>query len=262
MKNYLDKFSLNKKVAFVAGAGLLGTEVVKALSDAGAKVIILDVDQKKGQALQKKLLKGKKNVYFELFDATDLDKTDKNLEDLCLKYGGIDVWVNTFYPRTKDWGGKVENLTLDSWRKNVDMHLNSYSWISRKVCLIMQKQKGGSLINFGSIYGIVGNNFEVYKGTKINPPMAYAAIKGGIVNLGRFLASYFGVYNVRINTICPGGIFDGQDEKFIKNYATQTPLKRMGNPEEIASAVLFLASDASSYMTGAALMVDGGWSAI
>lgn len=262
MKNYLDKFSLNKKVAFVAGAGLLGTEVVKALSDAGAKVIILDVDQKKGQALQKNLFKGRKNVYFELFDATDLDSTDKSLEDLCLKYGGIDVWVNTFYPRTSDWEKKVEDLAISSWRKNVDMHLNSYSWISRKVCLLMKKQGRGSLINFGSIYGVVGNNFEVYKGTKMTAPMAYSAIKGGIVNLGRYLASYFGKDNVRINTICPGGIFDNQDKTFVKNYAKLTPLKRMGKPEEIASAVLFLASDASSYITGTALMVDGGWSAV
>lgn len=259
MKNYLDKFLLDKKISFVAGGGgLLGSEVVKALSDAGSKVVILDIEQKKAQALQKK----RKNVFFELFDATDLDSIDKNLEGLYLKYGRIDVWVNTFYPRTSDWGKKVEDLSISSWRKNVDMHLNSYSWISRKVCLLMKERKSGSLINFGSIYGVVGNNFEVYKGTKISPPMAYAAIKGGIVNLGRYLASYFGVYNVRINTICPGGIFDSQDERFIKNYAKQTPLKRMGNPEEIASAVLFLASDASSYMTGTALMVDGGWSAI
>ncbi len=155
MKNYLDKFSLKKKIAFVAGgSGLLGTEVVKALADAGAKVIILDIDQKKSRGWHKN-----RDVHFEFFDATDLDNTDKNLQDLYLKYGPIDVWVNAFYPRTPDWGKKVEDLTLDSWRKNVDMHLNSYSWISRKVCLLMKKQNSGSLINFGSIYGVVGNDF-------------------------------------------------------------------------------------------------------
>ncbi len=258
MNNYLDKFSLDGKTSFVVGgAGLLGTEVVKALSDAGAKVIILDIDQKKSRASQKN-----KDVHFELFDATNLDNIDQVIDALHSKYKKIDIWVNTFYPRTPDWGNKVEELSLISWRKNVDSHLNSYSWISRKVCLLMKKQKKGSLINFGSIYGVVGNNFEVYKGTKINAPMAYSAIKGGIVNLGRYLASYFGIYNVRINTICPGGIFDNQDQKFVKNYAKLTPLKRMGKPEEIASVVLFLASDASSYMTGTTLIVDGGWTAI
>lgn len=263
MNNYLDKFSLAKKTSFVAGgAGLLGTEVVKALLDAGSKVIILDVDKKKALNLQKSLQKKKKNVFFEFFDGSDLNNANKNLDNLYLKYGRVDVWVNTFYPKTPDWGKKVEDLSLNSWRKNVDMHLNSYSWISRKVCMLMKKQKSGSLINFGSIYGVVGNNFEVYKGTKMSGPMAYAAIKGGIVNLDRYLASYFGVYNVRINTICPGGIFDNQDEKFVENYARLTPLKRMGSSEEIASAVLFLASDAASYVTGTELMVDGGWTAV
>lgn len=263
MSNYLDKFSLAKKVSFVVGGtGLLGTEVVKALSDAGAKVIILDIDKKKAQALHKSLQKKKKNVYFELFDGTDLDNTDKALEDLYLKYGRIDIWVNTFYPRTSDWGKKVEDLSISSWRKNVDMHLNGYSWISRKVCLLMKKQKKGSLINFGSIYGVVGNDFTVYEGTDMTSPMAYSAIKGGIINLGRYLASYFGKYNIRVNTVCPGGIFDSQNKTFVKNYSKKTPLKRMGNSGEIAAAVLFLASDASSYVTGTALMVDGGWSAI
>ncbi len=258
MKSYLDKFLLNKKTAFVAGgSGLLGSEIVKALSDAGAKVIILDIDKQKEQSLLKR-----KNVNFEVFDATDLNNIDKVIDDLFVKYGRIDIWVNTFYPRTSDWGNKVEDLKVDSWQKNVDMHLNSYSWISRKVCLLMKKQKGGSLINFGSIYGVVGNNFEVYKGTKINPPMAYAAIKGGIINLGRYLASYFGSFHIRVNTICPGGIFDNQDKQFVKNYENHTPLKRMGRSDEIAAAVLFLASDASSYITGSTFMVDGGWSAV
>lgn len=142
------------------------------------------------------------------------------------------------------------------------MHLSSYSWISRKICLIMKNQKGGSLINFGSIYGEVGANFNIYKGTKMTSAFAYSAIKGGIANLSRYLASYFGEYNVRVNTICPGGIFDNQDKTFVKNYETQTPLKRMGKPEDIAPTVLFLASDASSYITGAIIMVDGGWTAI
>lgn len=263
MKNYLDKFLLKGKVAFVSGGvGLLGTEVTRALAEAGAKVVILDIDKDKGEKLQQELQKENRDVDFEIFDVTDLESIDQKIDNLKKKFGRIDIWVNTAYPRTTDWGNKVEDLTLESWQKNVDMHLNSYSWISRKVCLIMKKQKGGSLINFGSIYGIVGNNFSVYEGTNLTSPMAYSAIKGGIINLGRYLASYFGKFNVRVNTICPGGIFDNQNETFVKNYEKNTPLKRMGKPEEIASAVLFLASDASSYISGIALMVDGGWTAI
>ena len=142
------------------------------------------------------------------------------------------------------------------------MQLNSYAWISRKVCLIMKKQKGGSLINFASIYGTVGANFNIYDGTKMTSAFAYSAIKGGVINFSRYLASYFGQYNVRVNTVCPGGIFDSQDKTFVKNYSKQSPLKRMGNPDDIAPAVLFLASDGASYITGATIMVDGGWTAI
>lgn len=263
MSNYLQKFSLKGKVAFITGGvGLIGTEVTRALADAGAKVIILDIDQDKAKKIQLSLKSKGKDVKYEYFDVTDLANIDQSIDKLQKEYENIDIWVNTAYPRTKDWGNKVEELNLGSWQKNVDMHLNSYAWISRKVCLIMKEQGNGSLINFGSTYGVVGNNFSVYEGTDMSSAMAYPAIKGGIINLGRYLASYFGKFNVRVNTVCPGGIFDNQNKIFVKNYERNTPLKRMGKPEEIASAVLFLSSDAASYVTGTTFMVDGGWTAI
>ncbi len=261
--NYPDKFLLTGKNVFVVGgAGLLGVEITKALAEARASVVVLDVDEEKGQKLTGELGDKGLIVEFERFDITELINIDKVIDNLHLKYDHIDVWINAAYPRTKDWGEKVEDLKLNSWQKNIDMHLNSYSWISRKICLIMKEQKSGSLINLSSIYGVVGNDFTVYEGTNISSDMAYSAIKGGIISLGRYLASYFGEFNVRVNTVCPGGIFDNQNEIFVNNYSKKTPLKRMGKPEEIASAVLFLSSDASAYITGITLMVDGGWTAV
>ena len=263
MSNYLKKFSLEGKVAYVVGgAGLIGKEVTRALADAGAKVILLDINTNKAEKIRQELKKEGKDVVVEMFDTTTLDQIDQIIDHLHKKYKAIDVWVNAAYPKTLDWGNKVEDLSLGSWQKNVDMHLNSYSWISRKVCLIMKGQKGGSLVNLGSIYGVVGSDFSIYEGTQMSSPMAYSAIKAGIINLGRYLASYFGKYDVRVNTVCPGGIFDNQNKTFVKNYSKRTLLKRMGQPENVASAVLFLASDASSYITGETLMVDGGWTAI
>ena len=264
MKNYMSKFCLDGKIAFVTGgAGLIGSEVTKALASAGARTVILEVDRKKGSCLQKEIVGSGLSADYEYFDVTEIKDAAKSIKRLARKYGSIDIWVNAAYPRTKDWGNKVEKLNLRSWRKNVDMHLNSYSWISKEVALFM-KEHGtkGTIVNFGSIYGVEGNDFSVYENTGVIAPMAYSAIKGGIINLTRYLASYFGKYGIRVNNICPGGIFDNQEKKFVKNYSKKVPLKRMGTSEEVASVVLFLASEAASYMNGATIMVDGGWTVV
>lgn len=264
MTDYLKRFSLDGKVAFVTGgAGLIGTEISKALADAGAYTVILDTNRKGGSALAKDIVDKGYEASYERFDVTKIEDVSSNIRKLTDKYGSVDIWINCAYPRTKDWSKPVEKLNLASWRKNVDMHLNSYSWISREVALVMKKKKiKGTVINFGSTYGVQGNDFTVYENTELTSPMAYSAIKGGIVNLTRYLASYFGKDGIRVNNICPGGIFDGQNKKFVRNYEKKVPLKRMGRPEEIASVVLFLASDASSYVNGATIMVDGGWTAV
>ena len=264
MENFLDKFSLKGKVAYLTGGlGLIGKEISIALVTSGAKTIILDINNEKfSDEDYRRIQKHKNSIHFELFDITDLENLESNLLLLTEKYGKPDIWINNAYPRTEDWGNKVENLELNSWRDNVDMHMNSYSWISRIVCLLMKKNGGGSLINMGSTYGLIGNDFTIYEGTKMTSSMAYSAIKGGIINLSRYLASYFGPDNVRVNNVCPGGIFDNQNEKFVKNYSSRTPLKRMGNVQEIAPGIIFLASDASSYITGSTLIIDGGWTII
>src|SRR3989338_6692760 len=263
MNNYLQKFVLQDKKAIVAGgAGLIGSEIVSALAQAGARVLIADNDEAKGNQLVDDLKKRHLSVEFIYFDIADLEHLEKNIKDLVDFLKGIDVWVNTAYPRTLDWGKKVEELSLKSWRENVDMQLNS-SALSSKYVAEHMKAKGGSIVNLGSIYGVVGGDFSIYEKTAVPPvSMIYSAVKGGLVNLGRYLAAYFGPYKIRVNTVCPGGVFDNQDKKFVENYSKKVPLRRMALAEEIASVVLFLASDASSYMTGNTVMVDGGWTAI
>lgn len=265
MISYLDKFRLDNKVAYVVGGlGLIGTEVTKALASFGAKTIILDVDDSKGKSMENELSKTHLNIFYHHFDVTDLEAAHRRIEALDSNYGGIDIWVNCSYPRTSDWvKNNFEEVTLGSMKKNIELHLNSYIWVSRLVAFKMKaQQSSGSIINLSSIYGVVGHDFTVYEGTEMKGSMTYSAIKGGINNFTRNAAAYFGKYNIRVNTICPGGIFDNQNPKFVENYSKKTPLKRMGDPEEIATAVLFLASDAASYITGITLMVDGGWTAI
>ncbi|MCK4965401.1 SDR family oxidoreductase [bacterium] len=268
MTDYLKNFSLSGKVAFVAGGtGLIGTEISKALASSGADTVIMDINKRAGKRLEKEIINSGYNASFEYFDVTDLDNIEKNINRLIKKYKSIGVLVNATYPYTKDWGNPVEKVSVASWRKNIDMHLNSYAWISRCAALAMQKMKiRGSIINLGSIYGVQGNDFTVYDGTDIISPLAYSAIKGGIINFTRYLASYFGRNGIRVNNLCPGGIYDNQNKlfvkRFVKNYEHKVPLKRMGKPEDVASVALFLASDASSYITGATIMVDGGWTIV
>ncbi|MFH1310722.1 MAG: oxidoreductase [Candidatus Omnitrophota bacterium] len=263
MIDYMSKFSLNDKTVFVTGgAGLLGSEVCKAVASLGARLILLDVNNAKGEALTSEIIKNGFKASFEYFDISDIDNVEKNIIQLIQKFKNADVWVNAAYPRTEDWGASLENLKISSWRKNIDMHLNGYFFSAQKIAEQMKEQKRGSIINFASIYGIVAPDFYLYKDTKMTMPAAYSAIKGGIINFTKYLAAYYGKYNIRVNAVSPGGVYDNQPETFVSRYNEKTPLGRMANKEDIAGAVIYLASNASSYVTGHNLVVDGGWSVV
>ena len=153
MIDYPNRFLIFDKVAFVTGGlGLIGREVSKALASAGGRTVILDIDEKRAESEINEILGAGYEAHFEYFDITDLDHIDAHIKQLKEKYGAIDIWVNSAYPRTADWGSDVEGLSLDSWRKNVDMHLNGYAWVSRGVALLMKDQGGGSIINMGRVW--------------------------------------------------------------------------------------------------------------
>ena len=262
IKIWPKKFLLKNKVAVITGgAGLIGKNIVIGMAQAGANVITGEINKSEGRKLEKVCKKEKLKVTYHYLDITKQDSIDKFINHCIKNYGGIDVWVNCAYPRTRDWGERFENVKLGSLRKNVDMHLNGYFLCCQKAAEHMKSRKKGCIINFGSIYGVVGPKFSIYKNTKMTCPAAYSMIKGGVTNFTRYLATYYAPYNIRVNAVCPGGVFDKQNPKFVKEYSKNTPLGRMAKPEEIAGPVIFLASDAASYVTGHVLMVDGGWTA-
>ncbi|MCC6287115.1 MAG: SDR family oxidoreductase [Chitinophagaceae bacterium] len=240
----------NKIIVVTGGNGLLGSHICNYLQKKGAVVVSADINQKEVNKLNR------------VADITNEKSIDELITNIERDFGHIDGWVNNAYPRTKDWGSKFEDILIDSWKANVDMHLNGYFLCCKRIIESMKKYQFGSIVNMSSIYGIVGPDFTIYEGTSMTMPAAYSAIKGGLINFTRYLASYVGSYNIRVNAVSPGGIFDNQPSVFIKQYEKKVPLKRLGQPQDIAPGVAFLLSDEASYITGHNLVIDGGWTAI
>ncbi len=244
-----------KVVIITGGAGLLGSSYCRACAEAGCKVILVDVD-KKGKKLADEI-----GADFFDTDITSESDVKKLVESVIKKHGKIDALVNNAYPRNKDYGKKFEDVTYDSFCENISMHLGGYFLMAREVSKVMMKQKSGVIINKGSIYGFAAPRFGIYKGTKMTMPVEYAAIKGGVINLTRYLASYLGEYNIRVNCISPGGVFNGQPAELVKSYSKKTVAgKGMLDKNDLAGTLLFLLSDASKHITGQNIVVDDGWS--
>ena len=247
---------LSNKIVIVTGAnGLIGKEIVHELEEHAATIIAADI------AFETEVIDENKSTF--KLDLSDNTSIDLLVEFAMENYGRIDGLINAAYPRTKDWGKyKFEDTPFTHWKKNVELQLNSVFYLDQQVLKVMEAQKFGSIVNFGSIYGIVGNDFTIYEDYGGTSPAEYCAVKGGIINFTRYLASYFGKYNVRVNCVCPGGIWDNQREEFVRNYNHRCPMKRMGNPDDIAPLCLFLVSDGAKYITGQIIASDGGWTAI
>ena len=236
----------NKIIVITGGNGLLGNNFISFLRNEGATTI----------NLEKNILNDDFNYCCDITDENSVKDVIKILID---RFGKIDGWVNNAYPRTEDWGNKFEDIKYESWKKNVDLQLGSVFLCCKLVLEHMKKNNYGSIVNIASIYGVIGPEFSIYEGTSLTTPAAYSAIKGGVINFSRYLASYYGKYGLRINCVSPGGIYNNQNKKFVNNYIRNVPLKRMGIPSDISPAVSFLLSEDSSYVTGQNLIVDGGW---
>jgi NAD(P)-dependent dehydrogenase (short-subunit alcohol dehydrogenase family) len=224
----MSKILQDKLIIVTGGSGLLGKAMLKDISDKGGVAVNFEVN------LQTDLSNHEVQC-----DITSYSSIRESVKQVLEHYERIDGLVNNAYPRTKDWGSSFEEMSPESLRTNVDWQLNSYLLICREVIPLMKERKAGSIVNMTSIYGVVGNDFTIYEDTEMEPPAAYSAIKGGLINASRFLASKYGKNNIRVNCVSPGGIFDHQPESFVKAYEKKVPMKRMGNPEDIAPAVSF-----------------------
>lgn len=263
-------FNLEDRIAIVTGGnGQLGTEYVKTLAEAGAKVAVFDLGTKLNPelgALQKKY-----QVKFFPADITKKELIEKAVTALAKEWGVPDILINNAAldapPGSRAEAHRsFENYPLENWQSVLDVNLTGMFLCCQVIGGRMAEKGRGSIINISSTYGNVSPNQSIYayqekKGTPFVKPISYSATKSAVLNLTRYLATYWAKKGVRVNTLSPGGVFNNQDVEFVKNYSALTPMGRMARPGEYNGAILFLASNASSYMTGANLVIDGGWTA-
>jgi len=269
MENKL--FNLQGKVALVTGAaGLIGKNHCRALANAGATVICADRVASDCAALVQEL--GAPNLAVSI-DVTDELALKKVAAELIARFGKIDILVNNAAindmfenPALAAEQSKFEHYPVEMFRKSLEVNVTGVFLCSQVFGRYMAEAGSGSIINVASTYGMVGPDQSIYVDRSgkqaFYKSAAYPATKGAVINFTRFLAAYWGHKGVRVNTLSPGGVENGQDAWFIENYSAKTPLNRMAMPTDYMGAVVFLASDASAYMTGANLVVDGGWTAI
>jgi NAD(P)-dependent dehydrogenase (short-subunit alcohol dehydrogenase family) len=264
-------FSLEGKTAVVTGGtGLIGQKHCEALATAGANVVVADMAENRCIELAQNLGKNALGIYLDVTRAESLEEAKK---EILARFGTIDILVNNAAindmfenPEMAAELSAFEKYPIDSFRKSLEVNVLGVFQCSQVFGSEMAKQGLGSIINIASTYGIVGPDQSIYRDKDGNQTFfkspSYPTTKGAILNFTRYLAAYWGHRGVRVNTLSPGGVENGQNDFFIENYSQKTLLGRMAQPTDYQGALIFLASDASAYMTGANLVVDGGWTAI
>lgn len=271
-----EKFDLTGRVAVVTGGiGLLGKEFCRTLAEAGAYVVIVDINAEACSLLEAELNSSGYKAFSVASDITNPDSVNNMVNQVIAKYGRLDVLVNSaaldpkFDPDAFAKGispGKFEEYPLEQWNAAINVNLTG-TFLVTQACVkpMLANGKKGSIINICSTYGLNGPDQRIYRkedgSQSAFKPVYYTVSKAGIVGFTKYLAAYYMETEIRVNMLTPGGVFNNHNETFVKNYSAKTIIGRMAHLDEMNGALLFLASDASSYMTGNNVVVDGGWTA-
>lgn len=272
MTRIKELFSLENRLIVVAGgAGQIGFGFCTILADAGATVVIGDLDLEMAQSKLTELndASWRERIFAYRVDVSSRDSIGEFYKLLRTKHGKLYGLVNSFHFKgnsrsldtTSNFFADFENYPLEAWEKVHDINLKGSFLMSQMALPYFRENGGGVIANVSSTYGNVSANKSIYGKSGINSPVAYATSKSAIINLTRYIATHLADQNIRANVLSPGGVFNNQSEEFVKNYTALTPLGRMATPSDYQGAILFLMSDASKYMTGSNLIVDGGWTA-
>lgn len=265
----LDKwYDLKGKVVILTGAaGKIGPKYAEILSECGANVVCIDLKEEGCRRLEKYLRENYSTHPMGIrADISRRDEVQRAVERVMKEYGKIDVLINNAaYEQLKhvvnDQVLSFEDFPLEVWQATIDVNLTGMFLCCQAVGKVMMQQGYGVILNISSVYGVVAADQRIYDDSRLNSNVAYAATKSGVLNFTRYLASYWQGKNIRVNSLSPGGVFINQNKEFVKNYSYRTMLGRMADMDDLCAAMLYLVSDASKFVTGFNLIVDGGLTA-
>lgn len=271
MKSY-DKFDVSGRVIIITGgSGLIGREYVRVLTDLDARVVICDIDGEAAAALAERV--GTDRALAVRTDISDKSSVESMVRKTLEAFGAIDGLVNNaaldpkFDPEHADQHTLTfENFPAEMWQQALDVNLTGMFLCSQAVAPAMLKQGRGSVVNISSTYGMCGPDQRLYikddPGAPVSiKPVTYTVTKSAVFGLTKYLATYWGDRGIRVNTLTIGGVYNDHEEEFVRRYSYRTPLGRMARADEYCGALVYLLSDASSYMTGSNFVIDGGWTA-
>jgi 2-deoxy-D-gluconate 3-dehydrogenase len=269
-----DKFDLAERVAVVTGgAGLLGKEFCKTMAEAGAAVVVADLSQEVADEVARELTDAGYTAAGFGLDVTRIESARELASVTVSKFGRLDILVNSaaldpkFDPDAAAKGiapGAFEDYPLEQWNAALNVNLTGMFLVTQACVKPMLEQGKGSIINICSTYGLNGPDQRIYikDGKRVAyKPVYYTTTKAGVMGFTKYLAAYYAETEIRVNALTPGGVYNNHEDYFVKNYSAKTIMGRMAKKDEMNGALLFLASDASSYMTGNNVVVDGGWTA-
>jgi NAD(P)-dependent dehydrogenase (short-subunit alcohol dehydrogenase family) len=272
---FKNMFDLSGRVAVITGgSGLLGLQYADILSQAGANVILIDKSSRCEEEAMKFEKKYNRKMMGLVCDITNEGEVLQAFRKISSELGKVDILINnaaitlkTLPDKTEGYFSEFDAYPADIWGEALAVNITGPFLVTKHAVKEMKKQKKGVIINISSTYGLVSPNPKIYEDVQnkynekmsFNTPVHYPVSKAAIIGFTRYLATHLAKYNIRANVLCPGGVYDNHDQCFVRNYSDRTPMGRMANKDDYQGGILFLASDASSYMTGAILSIDGGW---
>jgi NAD(P)-dependent dehydrogenase (short-subunit alcohol dehydrogenase family) len=253
-------FDVEGRVVAITGAcGRIGKPLAHCFCERGARLLLIDVE---GSGVEGLAAEIGDNAIAQACDVSRAAEV-RDLVDLASnRWGRIDVLINSHQYRPRGWSeASAEEFPEELWDAIINVNLRGTFLTCREFGRAMLHRGKGSIINLASTYGVVSSNPALYEGNSLGNPVAYTASKGGVIMLTRYLGTHWGARGVRVNCVTPHGVSSNQEASFTKRFSSMSPMARLMQVEELFGAILFLASDASSYATGSNLLVEGGWTA-